>query len=255
MRILMVGDIVGRPGREAAKTIVPRLRHVHNLDLVVANGENAAGGRGITGEVAAELFACGIDIITSGNHIWDQPGIIPYLQKEDRLLRPLNYPPESPGRGFIVCSNTLIVNLMGRVFIGLFDCPFRALDRLLETLPTKPRVVIVDFHAEATSEKVGFGWYFDGRVSAVFGTHTHVPTADARILPGGTAYVTDVGMVGPRDSVIGMEREKVLTHFLTGMPLRLEVARGSLTFNSVLIEVDEATGKACHIARLDEVME
>lgn len=248
----MIGDVVGGPGRSTVKALLPELRLQLNLDLVVANGENAAGGFGITRDTAEELLSSGVDVITSGNHIWDQKEIIPDLDSDLPILRPLNYPPGAPGRGHARVGHALVVNLIGRVFVGTFDCPFRTLDRLLEELTEVPKVVIVDIHAEATSEKVAMGWYLDGRVSVVAGTHTHVPTADARILPKGTAYVTDLGMVGATRSVIGVEIEDVLERFLTQTPRRLRVAtKGPARFNSVLIEVDDATGKATDIARVD----
>jgi metallophosphoesterase (TIGR00282 family) len=248
----MIGDVVGRPGRRAVRALLPALRKEHGLDLVVANGENAAGGFGLTLEVAQELLSCGVDVITSGNHIWDQKEIIPYMDQELPILRPLNYPPTTPGRGFMRLRNALVVNLMGRVFMHALDCPFRTMDAFLEGLSKDgPRVILVDFHAEATSEKIAMGWYLDGRVSAVVGTHIHVPTADARLLPHSTAFVSDVGMVGPTHSIIGNTPQDVLARFLTGMPQRLNVPGGPVTFNSVLVEVDDPTGRAVSIGRLD----
>jgi hypothetical protein len=219
--------------------------------LVIANGENAAGGIGLTVNSARELFDAGVDVLTSGNHIWDQKEIIPYLDGDMPILRPLNYPVGVPGRGFIIKSRVMVVNAIGRTFIGNFDCPFRGMDRLLAETKNKPPVIIIDFHAEATSEKVAFGRYLDGRVSAVLGTHTHVGTVDARILAGGTAYITDIGMSGPIDSVIGDDPESVLHRFLTLMPHRLSVGKGRTLINSVLIDVDEVSGKALSIQRID----
>ena len=248
----MIGDVIGRPGRRALDSLLPDLRRELDIDLVIANGENTAGGYGITPDTAGELISSGVDVITSGNHIWDKKEIVPHLDSPLPLLRPLNYPPGTPGRGYVRVEGALIVNLLGRVFVGTSDCPFRAMDRLLTELPDIPRTVIVDMHAEATSEKEAMGWYLDGRVSAVAGTHTHVPTADARILPGGTAYVSDLGMVGPANSVIGSEIKDVLARFLTQMPHRLRVAtEGPILFNSVLIEIDDKTGKANEIVRID----
>ena len=244
MRILMIGDVIGKAGRRALAALLPALRRDLKIDIAIANGENAAGGFGLTVQTAQEMLESGVDVITSGNHIWDKDEIIPYLEEESLVLRPLNYPPETPGRGYINLGNALVVNLIGRVFVGNFDCPFRAIDRLLEKLPQLPPVVIVDFHAEATSEKGAMGWYVDGRVSAVVGTHTHVATADARVLPNGTAFVSDVGMVGPINSIIGSEPEEVLDRFLTQTPRKLRVAKGPVRFNSVLIEVDDETGTA-----------
>jgi 2',3'-cyclic-nucleotide 2'-phosphodiesterase len=256
LRILMIGDIVGKPGRRAVRSLVPDLRNEFDIDLVIANGENTAGGFGITLDTAYELLESGIDILTSGNHIWDQKEIIPHLDEGLPLLRPANYP-DAPGRGYLVQDGVMVMNLMGRVFMPALDCPFRTADRLLQEAATEgsPRVVVVDFHAEATSEKQGLGWYLDGRASAVLGTHTHVGTVDAKILPRGTAYLTDVGMTGPVNSVIGSEVSAVLERFLTGMPQRLNVAGGPVMINSVLIDVDPETGKAFAIQRLDRVVD
>ncbi|MBI3954002.1 MAG: TIGR00282 family metallophosphoesterase [Chloroflexi bacterium] len=255
MRVLMVGDVVGKPGRRAVRALVPALRQELGLDLVIANGENAAGGYGITPATTQELLESGVDVLTSGNHIWDQKEIIPCLDQEVPLLRPLNYPPGTPGRGFLRLGDVLIINLMGRVFMQPLEHPFRAVDQFLQGLAERPPVIIVDFHAEATSEKQAMGWYLDGRASAVLGTHIHVPTADARILPGGTAFVTDVGMVGPRDSVIGDTVESVLERFLTLRPNRLQVAEGPVRFCAVLIDVDRASGRALAIERVDRELE
>jgi len=235
------------------KEILPGLCYEHNIDLVVGNGENAAGGVGLTLSTARELFDSGIDVITTGNHIWAQKEIIPYLDSELAILRPLNYPPTNPGCGYLLKNNVLIVNLIGRVFIGHFDCPFRAMDQLLAEFEHKSIPIIVDFHAEATSEKVAMGKYLDGRVSAVFGTHTHVGTIDAHILPGGTAYVTDIGMVGPIDSVIGDDPNSVINRFLTQIPSRLSVGKGKVNLDAILVEVDENTGKAVDIKRIQKI--
>ena len=251
MRIILVGDIIGRPGRRAIETLIPGLQKQYGIDLVIANGENAAGGIGLTRATAEELLDSGVDVITSGNHIWDQKDIIPHLDGELPIIRPLNYPPGVPGRGFLVRGKAMVVNLIGRVFMSNFDCPFRAMDQLLEGLDQRPPIIIVDFHAEATSEKVAMGRYLDGRVSAVLGTHTHVGTIDARILPRGTAYVTDVGMTGPIDSVIGDDAEAVIHRFLTQMPHRLSVGSGDVMFNSVLVDVDDESGRATAITRID----
>ncbi|MBI4337426.1 MAG: TIGR00282 family metallophosphoesterase [Chloroflexi bacterium] len=249
-RILMMGDVVGRPGRRALKALLPALRQEHRLDLVIANGENAAGGFGLTPETVEEILQAGVDVITTGNHVWDKKEIVPHLDGELPLVRPLNYPPGVPGRGHLEKNGVLVVNLMGRVFMNTLDCPFRAMDALLAR-GALPRMIVVDFHAEATSEKQAMGWYLDGRVSAVVGTHTHVPTADARLLPKGTAAVTDVGMCGPRDSIIGNEPGDVLRRFLYQTPQALNVPSGPVQLNAVLIEVDETTGRALHIVRVD----
>jgi len=237
------------------KEILPGLCYEHNIDLVVGNGENAAGGLGLTSSTARELFDSGIHVITTGNHIWAQKEIIPYLDSELALLRPLNYPPTNPGRGYLLKNNVLIVNIVGRVFIGNFDCPFRAMDQLLAEFEHKSIPIIVDFHAEATSEKVAMGKYLAGRVSAVLGTHTHVGTIDAQILPGGTAYVTDIGMVGPIDSVIGDDPNSVINRFLTQIPSRLAVGKGKVNFDAILVEVDENTGRAVDIKRIQKTAE
>ena len=251
MRILLVGDVIGRPGRRAIRSLMPGLRRDLHIDLVITNAENAAGGKGLTPETANELLRSDVDVLTSGNHIWAQKEIIPSLSDTSPILRPLNYPPGVPGRGYLWWGDTLIVNLVGRTFMGDVDCPFRTIDQLLRQLESKPKAIVVDFHAEATSEKNALGRYLDGRVSAVVGTHTHVGTIDARILPKGTAYVTDIGMVGPSDSVIGDDVGEVIKRFLTHMPSRLSVGKGAVTFNSVLVEVETSTGRAMSIARVD----
>ena len=247
----MVGDVVGRPGRKALAELLPRLRDEKEIDLVLANGENSAGGIGITPATTQELLKAGVDFITSGNHVWRHKEIIPVLEAESRLVRPLNMPPGVPGRGHVIADKVMVVNLLGRVFMDPFDCPFRTMDQLLQEANPRPKTVIVDFHAEATAEKIALGWYLDGRVSAVLGTHTHVGTIDTRILPRGTAFVSDVGMVGASESVIGDDVESVLDRFLTLMPHRLSVGKGDTTFNSVVVDIEEDTGKALSIDRLD----
>jgi metallophosphoesterase (TIGR00282 family) len=251
--ILAIGDIVGRPGRRAVSQLLPGLRQQYGLDLVIANGENAAGGIGLTLSTARELLDAGVDVITSGNHIWAQKEIIPYLDGEMPIIRPLNYPAVVPGKGYIAIGQAAVVNLMGRTFIGNFDCPFRAMDQLLSEL--EQQIIIVDFHAEATSEKVAMGRYLDGRVSAVLGTHTHVGTIDAQLLPHGTAYVTDIGMTGPIDSVIGDDAEAVIQRFLTGIPHRLSVGKGKTAFNAIMVKVDDDSGKALSIDRIYQEVE
>jgi len=254
MNILTIGDIVGRPGRQVINMHLRDLRRQHKIELVIGNAENAAGGFGLTLNTANELMGDGVDVLTSGNHIFAQKEIIPYLDSEMPILRPLNYPKGVPGRGYLVSGKTLIVNLMGRVFMNNLDCPFRTMDRLLDELENKPKIIVVDFHAEATSEKVAMGRYLDGRVSAVLGTHTHVGTIDTQILPGGTAYVTDIGMTGPTDSIIGDEADAVIQRFLTQMPHHLSVGRGEPVLNAILVEVDEASGKAISIKRIQKEM-
>ena len=251
MRILVIGDIIGKSGRIAVRKVLPRLRAQHKINMVIANGENSAGGLGMTPTTADELFDTGIDVITSGNHIWHHKEILPYLNGDKPILRPLNYPPGVPGRGFLEYNGVKIVNLIGRTFIGNFDCPFRAMDQLLADTRHKTAITIIDFHAEATSEKMALGQYLDGKVTAVLGTHTHVGTIDTRVLTKGTAYVTDIGMVGPIDSIIGDDKESVLDRFLTLMPHRISVGKGRTAFNSVLITADEESGKALYIERID----
>ena len=259
MRILFIGDIFGRPGRTIVRERLHALVKDQRIDLVIANGENTAAGFGITGALAEELFEMGIEVITTGNHIWDKREIVDYFQMSDgqhgparRLLRPANYPSDMPGRGVYEGNKNgvayAVINLQGRVFMASNDDPFRIADQLLKQI--KARVVLVDIHAEATSEKISMGWYLDGRVTAVIGTHTHVPTADERVLPGGTAYITDVGMTGPYESVIGVKKELVVARFLNNMPVRFEPASGDVRLCAVVVECDEATGKARKIERL-----
>ena len=257
IRIAMIGDIVGRPGRKILQEKLPRLIDEHHLDAVIANGENAAGGFGITPEIAEDIFQCGVDVITSGNHIWDQKKIEPYIEEQPRLLRPANYPAGNKGRGDVIISSKNVpeikigvISLSGRIFMGPLDCPFQTVVPLIEKMQAETKVVIIDFHAEATSEKMAMAWYLDGRVSALVGTHTHVQTADERLLPGGTAYITDLGMTGPMDSVIGMKEDRVISKFLTARPNRFEVASGNIQLHGVLIEVDEEQGVAQRIARI-----
>ena len=250
MNILAIGDVIGSPGRRAVTKLLPELRREFGVDFVIANAENSAGGFGVTPDTAQELFDAGADVLTSGNHIWAQKDIFPYLDSEMPLLRPLNYPPGVPGRGYLIKHEVLVVNLIGRTFIGNFDCPFRAMDKLLAEIRPKPAIIVVDFHAEATSEKVAMGRYLDGRVSALLGTHTHVGTIDFRVLSQGSAYVTDIGMVGPIESVIGDDPEPVLQRFLTAMPNRLTVGSGKTVLNAVLVSVDNTTGKASKIDRI-----
>jgi metallophosphoesterase (TIGR00282 family) len=255
MLILVIGDVIGRPGRRALGKLLPGIIERYGVDLVVANAENIAGGIGVTLATAQELLEAGVNVLTSGNHVWAEREIIPYLDGELPILRPLNYPPAVPGRGYLVTGQVMVVNLIGRTFMGNFDCPFRAMDRLLSELESKPPVIIVDFHAEATSEKVALGRYLDGRVSAMLGTHTHVGTIDARLLPQGTAYVTDIGMTGPVDSIIGDDIEAVTSRFLTMIPHRLSVGRGRVVLNAVLVRVDEASGRALSIERVSQEVE
>ncbi|NLO73038.1 MAG: TIGR00282 family metallophosphoesterase [candidate division WS1 bacterium] len=255
MRILFIGDIVGRPGRETVASLLPDLRAEHDPDFVIANGENAAAGLGLTEKTAGFLFDYGIDCLTSGNHIWAQKEALDYLSREPRVLRPANYPPGTPGAGFGVYSTgsgqrLAVINLMGRVFMDPMDDPFRTADQVLKELG-EVDAILVDFHAEATSEKAALGRYLDGRVTAVIGTHTHVPTADETVFPGGTAFITDAGMVGPEESIIGVEIPISLHRFLTGIPMRFQVPnRGPCIFSAVMIESTRPQGLAESIRRL-----
>ncbi len=256
MRILFVGDIFGKPGRRILQEKLHGLIQEHRVDFCIANAENAAGGFGITPQIADELLGSEIDLLTSGNHIWDKRAIIPYLSEHPKLLRPYNYPASAPGKGMFIgdsaCGVRLaVINIQGRVFMPTLDCPFSAADNALAQARKQTPVVIVDFHAEATSEKQAFGWYVDGRVSAVLGTHTHVQTADERILPNGTAFITDVGMTGPYDSVIGSAPALALDRFLLQMPVRLEPAGGDSRLCGAIVEVDEVSGKAQSIRRVN----
>ena len=254
MRVLFIGDIIGEPGRKMVRANMRGLAENHRPDLVIANGENAAGGFGITSEIAEELFSLGIHVLTSGNHVWDKKEIEPYLTKQDRLIRPANYPEGNPGYGSVVISTgagkAAVLNLEGRVFMSNLEDPFRVAAREIEKLKKETPVVIVDFHAEATSEKTSLGWYLDGRVSAVIGTHTHVQTSDERILTGGTAYMTDAGMTGSFDSVIGIRKEEAIEKFITQVPVKFEVAKKDVRINGVIVEIDEQSGKALGIERI-----
>ncbi len=256
MRILFVGDVVGRPGRRAVAELLPGLVEDHQVELTVVNGENAAGGIGITDSTASELFGAGVDVITGGNHVWDKREGLGFVSSCDRLVRPANYPPDTPGRGHGLfrtrAGGTVgIVNLQGRVFMQAIDCPFRVGSELVDELRAATPVVLVDVHAEATAEKLALGWYLVGRASAVLGTHTHVQTADERILEEHTAYITDVGMTGPERSVIGVKTELSIARFVTQRPHRFEVAQGPCVLNAVLLTVDAATGAATRIERVN----
>ena len=255
MLILAIGDVIGKPGRQALNVFLPQIKQEYGVDLTIVNAENSAHGIGVTPETAEELLKAGADVLTSGNHVWAQKAILPCLDSEMPLIRPLNYPPGIPGKGYIVKNGVLVVNLIGRTFMDNYDCPFRTMDTLLATLENKPPVIFVDFHAEATSEKVALGRYLDGRVSAVLGTHTHVGTIDARILPKGTAYVTDIGMTGPMDSIIGDDPENVLKRFLTQLPYRLSAGSGKSVVNALLVRVNDITGKATDIERIQRETE
>ena len=258
LKILFIGDIIGRPGRQIARDVLPRLIDQHMIDLVVANGENAAAGFGLTPDVVSELFSLGIDVLTTGNHVWDKRDGLVCVEQEPALLRPANYPVDAPGHGVGVFKtpgglSVAVVNLEGRVFMGNLDCPFRKADAILQELGSEQRIIFVDFHAEATSEKGALSAYLDGRVSAVVGTHTHVQTADERVLPGGTAFISDVGMSGARDSVIGIRKELSIQKFMTQMPVRYEVAKKDPVLCGVVVSIDESTGMALQIERVMEL--
>jgi len=255
LNLLFIGDVVGRPGREAVKASLADLVRQHQVDFTIANGENAAGGMGITSSVADELFQAGVDVLTTGNHVWRQRDAVAFIESDHRVLRPANYPPGTPGRGgevFVTAHSGSIgvVNVQGRTFMHPVDCPFRAADSEIDHIRGRTNVIILDVHAEATSEKLAMGWYLDGRVSAVIGTHTHVQTADERVLPKGTAYITDVGMAGPRDSILGVKVEPVIRRFLTGMPAKFELETGALMLNGVVVEISTETGTALSIERV-----
>lgn len=256
MRILFIGDIVGSPGRRIVRERLADILAQRQIDLCIANGENSASGFGITPRLAEELFASGVEVITGGNHIWDRKEIFEFFPHEPRLLRPANFPNGSPGKGLFVgrAKNGVgyaVLNLQGRTFMTPIDDPFRIASEQLAQIPSDVKVVLVDMHAEATSEKQAMGWFLDGKVSIVLGTHTHVQTADNHVLPAGTAYITDVGMTGPHDSVIGMDKTGIVQRFLDGMPARFSVAEGDIQMNAVLIDVDESTGRAHSIERLN----
>lgn len=256
MRILFIADIFGKPGREIVRHAVPVLVERRDIDFVIANVENAAAGFGITGDIADTILSCGVDAMTTGNHVWDKKEILDYIPRQPKLLRPVNFPAGVPGRGSLLARTRTgepigVINVMGRIFMNPLDDPFAGAVREIEALRARTRIIIVDFHAEATSEKVAMAWHLDGRATAVFGTHTHVQTADERILPGGTAAMTDVGMTGPHDSIIGVTVEAALSRFVTAMPSRFEAATGPGRLNAVIVTADPATGKATAVERLN----
>jgi len=257
MKILFIGDIVGEPGRRAVKELLPKIRKSEGVDFVIANAENVAGGSGVTPALADELFGCGVDCLTSGDHIWKRKEVFDKLESDKRLLRPANYPCGDPGSGSTVIESDSgvsvgVINLVGRVFMQAVECPFKTAKKEAEKLKSKARVVIVDMHAEATSEKIAMGWYLDGQVSAIVGTHTHIQTADEKILPQGTAFISDAGMTGPFDGVIGRKKEQILSRFLTQMPTKFEMAEGDIQLHGVIIDIDDKTGKADSIKRIQK---
>lgn len=258
MRFLFIGDIVGKPGRDCLKKFLPKMINNQHYDLIVANGENVAGGSGITEKVYYELIETGIDLVTGGNHIWDKKDVYNFIDREPGLIRPLNYPPETtPGSGCRILERNglkiAVINLAGRVFMGPADCPFRAAEKKIAAIKNETPIIIVDMHAEATSEKQAMGWFLDGKVSAVIGTHSHVQTADERILPGKTAYITDVGMAGLYNSILGVDKEGPLQRFLTQLPHKLEISKGREVLNAVEIEIEETKGEALSIRRIYEL--
>lgn len=260
MKVLFIGDIVGKAGRQAVSQLLPRIKREREIDFTLANGENATGGTGITPKIADELFSQGIDIITSGNHLWDKKEIMSIVDKERRLLRPANYPSGVPGFGSVIVESSSgpkvgVINLAGRVFMSTLECPFRTAEMEIKKLRAETLLIIVDMHAEATSEKIAMGWFLDGKVSAVVGTHTHVQTADERLLPHGTAYISDIGMTGSMDSVIGVKTDMILHRFLTQMPVRFEAAEKDVQLCGIILDLDPATGKAASIERIQMKLE
>ena len=257
MKILFIGDIVGSPGRRAVKELLPKIKKAKKIDLVLANAENAAGGSGLTPRLADELFSSGINGITSGDHIWKRREILELLDREDRILRPLNYPAGAPGVGASIIKTKKgiavgVINLVGRTFMEPVECPFRKAKEAIKELEKDTSIIVIDIHAEATSEKIAMAWYLDGKVSAIVGTHTHVQTADERIFPKSMAYITDLGMTGPHDSVIGRKAEQILTRFITQLPTRFEMAEENVQLQGAVVDIDEKTGKARSIERVQE---
>ncbi len=255
MRILFIGDIVGSMGREMIENYIVNIRNEYKPHIIIANGENAAGGRGINEKILKEFFQLGINVITMGNHVWDRADIFDYVDNYKNLIRPANYPEDTPGNTYSIVNfnshKIAVINLQGRTFLPAIECPFKTADRLIDIISKETTNIFVDFHAEATSEKIAMGWYLDGRVTAIIGTHTHVQTADERILPNGTAYITDVGMVGPYDGVLGMNKDSVIRKFVTQLPQRFEVDKiGVSQFNAVIVDINPLSGKAIHIERV-----
>ena len=259
MNILVIADIVGRPGRRAIKGLLPGLQKEKNIDFVIANAENAAGGRGLTRQVMNELLGSGIDVLTMGNHVWDNKEIYSFVDDEFRLVRPVNFPPYCPGQGYHVYTGGInkkiaVINAMGRVFLSPLDCPFRTVEQVVEEVKELSDIIIIDFHAEATSEKLAMGYYLDGKVTAVLGTHTHIQTADERILPGGTAYITDLGMTGPQESILGMDKDMVINKIIYQRPVRLEVAGGTAILQGVILRIDDSNNQVQEIIRINSTL-
>jgi len=256
LKVLFIGDIVGKPGRKAAAEMIAVLKKEMPFDYCIANAENAAGGTGITGVLAQELYKCGIDVITLGNHTWSKREVASFLDNDGRIIRPANYPADLPGKGSVIIDGKLgVVNLLGRVYMDSVDCPFRVLDRELTRIKEHVKAVIVDMHCEATSEKAALAWYADGRVSSVIGTHTHVQTADEKILPRGTSFITDAGMTGPSEGILGIDSEIILEKFMSFMPVRFQLAKGKVQFNAVYLDIDESSGKTNSIQRISKIFD
>jgi hypothetical protein len=258
LKVLFIGDVVGSPGRKIIKQILPEIKKENSIDFCIANGENAAGGKGITYVVAQELYSSGIDALTMGNHVWSKSEVLTFIDEDNKIVRPANYPEELPGKGSTIISNGSasigILNIMGRIFMEGIDSPFKSAEKEIKELKKSTKVIIVDMHAEASSEKCAVAWHLDGKVSCVLGTHTHVQTSDERILPFGTAFITDVGMTGPHDGIIGVDKDIILNRFLTHMPIRHELAKGRIQFNSVILEIDEKNGKTIKIERFNQII-
>lgn len=259
MNILVIADIVGRPGRRAIKGLLPGIQKEHNIDFVIANAENAAGGRGLTQQVMNELLNSGIDVLTMGNHVWDNKEIYSFVDDEFRLIRPVNYPSYCPGQGYHVYTGGInkkiaVINAIGRVFLPPMDCPFQTVEAVIKEVQEESDIIIIDFHAEATSEKLAMGYYFDGKVTAVLGTHTHIQTADERILPNGTAYITDLGMTGPLESILGMDKEMVINKIIYQRPVRLEVAGGIAILQGVILRIDDSNNQVQEIVRISSTL-
>ncbi len=254
MKIMLVGDVVGRPGRDAFQKYTSKLRQEKNIDLVVVNGENSAGGKGITRKSMSALYHAGADIITSGNHVWDKKDVLEFIDQEPFLIRPANYPEGAPGKGYCIypfkAKNIGVMNLSGRAFMQDMDCPFQKAEEILREMKAECDIILLDFHAETTSEKMAMGWYLDGRVNAVVGTHTHIQTADERILPQGTAYITDLGMVGPWNSVLGVKKDIILKKFTTALPVRFELEEGPNAYSALVVEIDDKTNSTLAIERI-----
>ncbi|RBP36843.1 TIGR00282 family metallophosphoesterase [Garciella nitratireducens] len=259
MRFFIIGDIVGRPARNLLKNILKNMIDKNEIDFVIANGENASGGNGLTYKNYQELISCGIDIITMGNHVWDKKEIFEYIDEENKIIRPANYPEPCLGKGYTIINknniNIGIINLSGRVFLSSLDCPFKTFEKIYNTLKKETNIIILDFHAEATAEKIAMGWFVDGKVSLMYGTHTHVQTADEKILPKGTGYITDVGMTGPYYSVLGVNKDIILKKFITQQPVRHELAKGPVQLNGLIVDIDEKSGKSIYIERYLKIFE